>query len=305
MRARFSKNLNVLLELAEHQRFHIRNLAIENIIQTSWEDEDLRLIENTSSNHTKVLISLKKETDEKVFVIHKFFNDNFKFLLYQFYQHRVKSSILDKPLKEFMKENLRNIYLSDNYCRYLRNRALSEKWLSEEQQSWWGFSESSCEKIIELEDDGQFYAMYLDTFCSICQTSDYTKFMEHNGLTVLKRILEENDNDLLLKTKIAKILAVLSVHKDTHDTLSKHGFINFFADWMRSSDLSLSSYASKSLWNIYDPTNTYADGVYLYSPFFWQDSEPDLDIIFVHGLKGGPFRTWRQKDFPRSEVKVV
>ncbi|CAD5111024.1 DgyrCDS376 [Dimorphilus gyrociliatus] len=278
LQAKLSRNIQTLLNLAEHHESYIRDLAINNIIQTEWSDNDLNLIELVASDRIQVLISLKEKTNLELLK----FKENLK--------------PCGESLELLMKESLKKIIPSDTYCKYLQNCALSEKWLSEEQQSWWSFSESSCEKIVELEDSEQFYAMYLDTYCTICQSDDYMQFLDNNGLLILRQILDDSPNDLLLTTKVAKILAVLSSHKETHYLISKSGFISLFAKWMRSSDLSLSLYASKSLWNMHDPTSIYADGVYLYFPLFLKSSEPEVDIIFVHGLKGGPFRTWRQKD---------
>lgn len=67
---------------------------------------------------------------------------------------------------------------------------------------------------------------------------------------------------------------------------------------MKNNDIRISSSAAKSLANLdVDDRDecTYPQKVYLLYPMLRSDNDPDVDVVFVHGLLGGVFYTWRQR----------
>lgn len=135
--------------------------------------------------------------------------------------------------------------------------------------------------------------------------SNCTELVRRKGLQVLRCIYENHGHDKAVVYTIGRILSTVTLYRWLHQDVLKSGWVAIFGQWLRSSDLVLSLLATKALANL-DAVATgncfYGDGVYLYHPQF-TDSEPiQADVVFIHGLLGGPFKTWRQQDQPRNNL---
>lgn len=76
------------------------------------------------------------------------------------------------------------------------------------------------------------------------------------------------------------------------------GWVGILAGWLQNSDLRVSSSAAKSLANLDSDDKfkcVYPQKVYLLYPMLRSETEPSVDVVFVHGLLGGVFYTWRQR----------
>jgi len=98
-------------------------------------------------------------------------------------------------------------------------------------------------------------------------------------------------------------LANLSVYKETHLHFWYTGWLGVLAQWLQSNQLELSLSAAKILYNMSEESgnNLLPRSLYLFHPIFHDKENKDFDIIFVHGLLGGAFRTWRQCDSEKTE----
>lgn len=86
------------------------------------------------------------------------------------------------------------------------------------------------------------------------------------------------------------------------------GWIGTLVEWSQSSNVRLSAPASRALANLDIDENKYVKYprcIYLLHPLHKTTANINLDVIFLHGLLGGVFITWRQRNFDTSEDGVV
>jgi hypothetical protein len=77
------------------------------------------------------------------------------------------------------------------------------------------------------------------------------------------------------------------------------GCVRLLAEFSESVDIKLSMPARRALHNLDREYNTpiLPPGLYqLYPDFRFDEKQLEIDIVFVHGLLGGAFRTWRRED---------
>ncbi|OTF81017.1 SERAC1-like protein, partial [Euroglyphus maynei] len=133
----------------------------------------------------------------------------------------------------------------------------------------------------------------------------------NNGLLIvlLKFLQAFPDKDNI--RWISTIISALSMYKSTHTHFYHTGWIGILAEWLRSSDWHLKLEAGKTLYNMSIATTTTKKtnegllhpSIYLLWPLHEYESlRLDYDVVFIHGLKGGVLRTWRQSDQVKDTV---
>lgn len=78
--------------------------------------------------------------------------------------------------------------------------------------------------------------------------------------------------------------------------------------WSHSDDIRLSAQAISALVNLDTDGSEnakYPQNVYLLHPLHKVHVATKMDVIFLHGLLGGVFVTWRQRDIDTSALGVV
>ncbi|KAM3968825.1 protein SERAC1 [Aphomia sociella] len=136
---------------------------------------------------------------------------------------------------------------------------------------------------------------------SLFHTKEYsddisTKTIINLGLVPkLAELMLRNRNDMELDMAVLKILTVLSVHCDLLTIFFQNGLIGELSRLIRSKDVRLSSSAAVCLANL-SGEHCYRPGLYLLHPIYRTTTSPSCDTLLVHGLRGGVFVTWRQRD---------
>jgi len=124
------------------------------------------------------------------------------------------------------------------------------------------------------------------------------------ALPLFTKVIYAHPNNPRLKSLIGKILSNFSLFPSNHDALFKSGWVGTLARWKASNNLLISLPAIKALANmdVEYGEHSFCPGIYMLCP---QDrhvqhrntlSNWGVDVVFVHGLWGGVFYTWRQQD---------
>lgn len=64
---------------------------------------------------------------------------------------------------------------------------------------------------------------------------------------------------------------------------------------MKHEDVRISIPAARALANLQNEEESYKRHLYLLYPNYVGNKKPKVDVVFVHGLLGGVFFTWRQR----------
>ncbi|XP_037957146.1 protein SERAC1 [Teleopsis dalmanni] len=129
--------------------------------------------------------------------------------------------------------------------------------------------------------------------------------IENGGLLLLMELrkLFRHDNETL--STLCKVLANMSMVPNITEHFYQSGWVSVLAHWQECSDIRLQVISAKTMANLDydDPYHTiYPPNVYPLHPRTRTRAKPKADIVFIHGLLGGVFITWRQKDRKPTEL---
>lgn len=80
------------------------------------------------------------------------------------------------------------------------------------------------------------------------------------------------------------------------DFCSLIGWITVLSEWVNHEDVRVSIPAAKTLANLdFDNDHEYSRSLYLLYPLTRTTKDREVDVVFIHGLLGGVFFTWRQR----------
>ncbi|XP_037282655.1 protein SERAC1 [Rhipicephalus microplus] len=149
---------------------------------------------------------------------------------------------------------------------------------------------------------GEAEMLCLQALLSHTALPEHRRFLveELGVLPLLQRVLQEHAHDMALHSLVAQMVANLALDSALHDHIFRAGWVGILARWLRSSEVLLSFPAGRALANMDTDSllpAKYEDGIYLLHPQYrLREPSVSADIIFVHGLLGSVFKTWRQHD---------
>ncbi|XP_066591524.1 protein SERAC1 isoform X2 [Prorops nasuta] len=129
--------------------------------------------------------------------------------------------------------------------------------------------------------------------------------VKSGGLLILMKIQKILHKNIDMCILLAKILSNISLHNEYLEDIFKSGWIGILALWSQNKDIRLSAPAGRALANldIYESEDIkYPKRIYLLYPLHKTCIVPKADIVFLHGLLGGAFITWRQRDPQAPEL---
>nr|CAH7741056.1 unnamed protein product [Callosobruchus chinensis] len=150
-------------------------------------------------------------------------------------------------------------------------------------------------KFIQSEDD--VMPKCLESLLHHSSIGKHTKdIVDHNALPLLMEIYYRYKHNIDMNIKLCQIISYMSLDRDILEPMHKSGWIGILYDWTKHDDVRISIPAARALANLdFDSQSIYNRYVYLLFPTGRTSSGQELDVVFVHGLLGGVFYTWRQR----------
>lgn len=136
------------------------------------------------------------------------------------------------------------------------------------------------------------HLLHLTTKPELCQ-----KIAENDGLEIILDIYKNFKDNTDIRMILTKIVTNMTTSQDNIiDFFFKSGWIYLLSNWQQDADLRIQVLASTSLNNLdkFDTSGfVYRPKLYPLHPRGKINEKPALDIIFVHGILGGIWITWR------------
>uniref|UniRef100_A0A674A191 Protein SERAC1 n=1 Tax=Salmo trutta TaxID=8032 RepID=A0A674A191_SALTR len=154
----------------------------------------------------------------------------------------------------------------------------------------------------------------VESFClqALVQHSKVQSHCNHivanGGLQLLQRVYQLRRDSPKIQRNIVRIIGNLALNDSVHQAIVQSGWVPVLAEMMQSPHIIQASHAARALANLDRDTvkEKYQDGVYVLHPQCRTSQPIKADVLFVHGLLGAAFKTWRQKDCdPTEEEKAA
>ncbi|XP_056219269.1 protein SERAC1 isoform X1 [Seriola aureovittata] len=144
----------------------------------------------------------------------------------------------------------------------------------------------------------------VESFClqALVQHSKVQSHCDHivanGGLQLLQRVYQLRRDSQKIQRNIVRIIGNLALNESVHQAISQSGWVSVLAEMMQSPHVMQASHAARALANLDRETvkEKYQDGVYILHPQTRGNQQIKADVLFIHGILGAAFKTWRQKD---------
>lgn len=121
-------------------------------------------------------------------------------------------------------------------------------------------------------------------------------------MEVYKYLHHDDPNNLDALIMLSRLMSNITVYEECKEALFMSGWIKILALLSQHKDVRVSAPAERALLN-YDEDDTlngqrlkFYRRVYPLYPTRRMKAQPKIDVVFIHGLLGGVFITWRQRD---------
>uniref|UniRef100_A0A2R9AMG5 Protein SERAC1 n=1 Tax=Pan paniscus TaxID=9597 RepID=A0A2R9AMG5_PANPA len=130
------------------------------------------------------------------------------------------------------------------------------------------------------------------------------KIEANGGLQLLQRLYRLHKDCPKVQRNIMRVIGNMALNEHLHSSIVRSGWVSIMAEAMKSPHIMESSHAARILANLDRETvqEKYQDGVYVLHPQYRTSQPIKADVLFIHGLMGAAFKTWRQQD---SEQAVI
>ncbi|KAJ0060896.1 hypothetical protein NL108_001711 [Boleophthalmus pectinirostris] len=126
--------------------------------------------------------------------------------------------------------------------------------------------------------------------------------VKNGGLHLLQKIFQLRNDSLKIQRNIVRIIGNLAINENLHQAIVQSGWVSVLAEMVQSPHVMQASHAARALANLDRETvmEKYQDGIYILHPQTRGNQTIKADVLFIHGILGAAFKTWRQKDRSNS-----
>lgn len=196
----------------------------------------------------------------------------------------------------------------DKCVQYFTSLALRESTqsLAAQRGGLWSFGGNGLPYAQSLtsvpsEKVESFYLQALVQHSKVRSHCDH--IVANGGLQLLQRVYQLRRDSMKIQRNIVRIIGNLALNEGAHQAIAQSGWVSVLAEMMQSPHVMQASHAARALANLDRETvkEKYPDGVYILHPQTRGNvlisSQPiKADVLFIHGILGAAFKTWRQKD---------
>lgn len=155
-------------------------------------------------------------------------------------------------------------------------------------------------KDCELSENNlTFYLQALSEGAS--SSKQHSQCLLDNGILILfHKIMRKYPQNIQIQRSLFSCLSALSLHQESRWHFHSTGWTKILEQTSSSNNLVLQLESTKALYNL-KHSEKLNRSLYILQPVdivegFSNERPSECDIIFVHGLKGGVVKTWRQGD---------
>ncbi|XP_021247271.1 protein SERAC1 isoform X4 [Numida meleagris] len=310
----------LLLKRTQSEDKEVRLQAVQDLAQnTHWHDYQYSTVAQTCDQRTAIGLARSKDID-------------LRFFLPPPSLPKMKNDCLIEDELRLLLVSLPQTGL-DPCVQYFTSLALREssQTLAAQRGGLWCFGGNGlpyCETL------GKVPSETVELFClqALVQHSKVSSHCDKiealGGLQLLQRIYQLRKDSAKIQRNIIRIIGNMALDERLHSSIVRAGkrkasasspsarlpvlypkfftgfsaivkcWVSVLAEVMKSPHIIQSSHASRALANLDRDTvqEKYPDGVYVLHPQYRSSQPVRADILFVHGLLGAAFKTWRQQD---------
>ncbi|XP_005065973.2 protein SERAC1 isoform X2 [Mesocricetus auratus] len=257
-----------------------------------WHDYQYRIIAQACDPRTLIGLARSKESDRRFFLP----------------PPPLPSLKEDSSTEEELRRLLASLPQTelDECLQYFTSLALSEssQSLAAQKGGLWCFGGNG---LPYAESFGEVPSATVEMFCleAIVKHSEIPSHCDHieagGGLQLLQRLFRLHKDCPTVQRSIMRIIGNMALNERLHPAIVRSGWVSMLADVLKSYHIMEASHAARALANLDRETvcEKYEDGVYVLHPQCRTSQPIKADVLFIHGLMGAAFKTWRQHDSER------
>ncbi|XP_040206885.1 protein SERAC1 isoform X2 [Rana temporaria] len=280
----------LLLKKTQSPEKMVRLKAVESLAKIHyWQEYQYRTVAQACDRRTIIGLARSKDTDLRFFLPPRTLpkvNDDYSI------EDRLHHLLSSLPQSEF-----------DQCIKYFTSLALRESTqaLAAQRRGLWCFGGNGlpyAESLSTVPSE-KLEVFSLQALIKHSKISSHVdKIVSNGGLQLLQRIYMLRKDSQKIQRSIMRIIGNLALHEHLHIDIVDSGWVSLLAEAMKSPYVIQSSHAARALANLDRETVTekYPDGVYVLHPQHRTSQPIKADVLFVHGLLGAAFKTWRQQD---------